>query len=111
MNRQKPFLAVVTGRSRWLRVFQPATHSAPVAIRHIRRVNRGTLLPGGQVSATRPQSGREGKFRGAADHVFRASSDSFERPASPDDIVKLNVYLVAEVDQADGPRWARDPRR
>jgi len=96
----------VKGRSRWLRsFFSPATLPPPVGYSHIAKVNRGTLIYlAGQVSSD--ASGKlvgEGNFEAQAEQVFRNLKIAVEAAGGAmTDIVKLNVYLVAEVDQAEG---------
>jgi enamine deaminase RidA (YjgF/YER057c/UK114 family) len=86
--------------------FSPATLPPPVGYSHIAKVNRGTLIYlAGQVSSD--ASGKlvgEGNFEAQAEQVFRNLKIAVEAAGGAmTDIVKLNVYLVAEVDQAEVP--------
>jgi len=86
--------------------FSPATLPPPVGYSHIAKVNRGTLIYlAGQVSSD--ASGKlvgEGNFEAQAEQVFRNLKIAVEAAGGTmTDIVKLNVYLVAEVDQAEVP--------
>jgi len=85
----------------------PATLMAPFGYSHVTKVSKGTLVYiAGQVSAD--VSGKlvgEGNFEAQAEQVFRNLKIGVEAAgATMADIVKLNVYLVAEVDQADVPK-------
>jgi enamine deaminase RidA (YjgF/YER057c/UK114 family) len=87
--------------------FSPATLPPPVGYSHIAKVNRGTLIYlAGQVSSD--ASGKlvgEGNFEAQAEQVFRNLKIAIEAAGGTmTDIVKLNVYLVAEVDQAEVPK-------
>ncbi len=87
--------------------FSPATLLPPVGYSHIAKVNKGTLVYlAGQVSSD--ASGKlvgEGNFEAQAEQVFRNLKIAVEAAGgSMADIVKLNIYLVAEVDQADVPK-------
>jgi enamine deaminase RidA (YjgF/YER057c/UK114 family) len=87
--------------------FSPATLPPPVGYSHIAKVNRGTLIYlAGQVSSD--ASGKlvgEGNFEAQAEQVFRNLKIAVEAAGgNMADIVKLNVYLVAEVDQAEVPK-------
>src|SRR5258705_3384923 len=86
--------------------FSRATLPPPVGYSHIAKVNRGTLIYlAGQVSSD--ASGKlvgEGNFEAQAEQVFRNLKIAVEAAGGAmTDIVKLNVYLVAEVDQAEVP--------
>jgi len=83
-------------------IFSPATLPPPVGYSHIAKVNKGTLIYlAGQVSSD--ASGKlvgEGDFEAQAEQVFRNLKIAVEAAGgSLADIVKLNIYLVAEVDR------------
>jgi len=87
--------------------FSPATLPPPVGYSHIAKVNKGTLIYlAGQVSSD--ASGKlvgEGNFEAQAEQVFRNLKIAVEAAGGTmADIVKLNIYLVAEVDQAAVPK-------
>lgn len=87
--------------------FSPATLPPPVGYSHIAKVSKGTLIYlAGQVSSD--PSGNlvgEGNFEAQAEQVFRNLKIAVETAgASMTDIVKLNIYLVAEVGQAEVPK-------
>jgi enamine deaminase RidA (YjgF/YER057c/UK114 family) len=87
--------------------FSPATLPPPVGYSHIAKINKGTLIYlAGQVSSD--ASGKlvgEGNFEAQAEQVFRNLKIAVEAAGgNMADIVKLNVYLVAEVDQAEVPK-------
>jgi len=88
-------------------IFSPATLPPPVGYSHVAKVNKGTLIYlAGQVSSD--ASGKlvgEGNFEAQAEQVFRNIELGLEAAgAAMADIVKLNVYIVAEVDQAEVPK-------
>jgi enamine deaminase RidA (YjgF/YER057c/UK114 family) len=87
--------------------FSPATLPPPVGYSHVAKVNKGTLIYlAGQVSSD--ASGKlvgEGDFEAQAEQVFRNLKLGLEAAgATMADIVKMNVYIVAEVDQAEVPK-------
>jgi len=87
--------------------FSPATLPPPVGYSHIAKVNKGTLIYlAGQVSSD--ASGKlvgEGDFEAQAEQVFKNLKIAVEAAGGAmTDIVKLNVYLVAEVGQAEVPK-------
>ena len=87
--------------------FSPATLPPTVGYSHVAKVNKGTLIYlAGQISSD--ASGKlvgEGNFEAQVEQVFRNLKIGVEAAgATMADIVKLNVYLVAEVDQADVPK-------
>ena len=87
--------------------FSPATLPPPVGYSHIAKVNKGTMIYlAGQVSSD--ASGKlvgEGDFEGQAEQVFKNLKIAVEAAGGAmTDIVKLNVYLVAEVGQAEVPK-------
>ena len=84
----------------------PATLPPPVGYSHIAKVSKGTLIYlAGQVSSD--ASGNlvgEGNFEAQVEQVFGNLKIAVEAAGGTmTDIVKLNVYLVAEVDQAEVP--------
>lgn len=88
-------------------IFSPATLPPPVGYSHVAKVNKGTLIYlAGQVSSD--GSGKlvgEGDFEAQAEQVFRNLKLGLEAAgATMADIVKMNVYIVAEVDQAEVPK-------
>jgi len=88
-------------------IFSPATLPPPVGYSHVAKVNKGTLIYlAGQVSSD--ASGKlvgEGNFEAQAEQVFRNIMLGLEAAgAGMVDIVKLNIYIVAEVDQAEVPK-------
>ena len=88
-------------------IFSPATLPPPVGYSHVAKVNKGTLIYlAGQVSSD--ASGKlvgEGDFEAQAEQVFRNLGLGLEAAgATMADIVKLNVYIVAEVDRAEVPK-------
>jgi enamine deaminase RidA (YjgF/YER057c/UK114 family) len=85
----------------------PDTLMTPTGFSHIAKVNSGTIVYlAGQVSTDR--SGKlvgEGDFEAQVEQVFRNLKTAIEAAGGAmADIVKLNTYLVAEVDQADVPK-------
>jgi enamine deaminase RidA (YjgF/YER057c/UK114 family) len=85
----------------------PKTLMPPVGYSHIAKVNRGTIVYlAGQVSGD--ASGKlvgEGNFEAQAEQVFRNLKSAVEAAGGAmADIVKLNIYLVAEVDTAEVPK-------
>ncbi|MDP1869240.1 RidA family protein [Bradyrhizobium sp.] len=87
--------------------FSPATLSPPVGYSHIAKVNKGTMIYlAGQVSSD--ASGKlvgEGNFEAQAEQVFRNVRIAVEAAGGTmADIVKMNIYLVAEVGQEEVPK-------
>src|SRR5712671_215038 len=85
--------------------FSPAP--PPVGYSHIAKVNQGTMIYlAGQVSSD--ASGKlvgEGDFEAQAEQVFKNLKIAVEAAGGAmTDIVKLNVYLVAEVGQDEVPK-------
>jgi len=79
----------------------------PAGYSHIAKVNHGTIVYlSGQVASD--ASGKligEGNFEAQAEQVFRNLKIAVEAAGGTmADIVKLNIYLVAEVDQAAVPK-------
>jgi len=88
-------------------IFNPATLPPPTGYSHVAKVNRGTLVYiAGQVSAD--ASGKlvgEGNFEAQCEQVFNNVKLALEAGgAGMADIVKLNTYIVAEVDPAEIPK-------
>jgi len=89
-------------------IFSPATLPPPVGYSHIAKVNKGTIIYlAGQVSSD--ASGKlvgEGNFEAQAEQVFSNIKIAVEAAGGTmADIVKMNVYLVAEVDPAEVPKF------
>jgi enamine deaminase RidA (YjgF/YER057c/UK114 family) len=87
--------------------FSPATLPPPRGYSHIAKVRGGTTVYlAGQVSSD--ASGKlvgEGDFEAQVEQVFRNLKLAVEAAGGTmADIVKLNTYLVAEVDQAEVPK-------
>jgi enamine deaminase RidA (YjgF/YER057c/UK114 family) len=87
--------------------FSPASLPPPVGYSHIAKVNKGTIVfVAGQVSSD--ASGNlvgEGDFDAQVEQVFRNLKIAVEAAGGTmADIVKLNYFLVAEVEQAGVPR-------
>ena len=85
----------------------PKTLIPPAGYSHIAKVNRGTIVYlAGQVSSD--ASGRligEGNFEAQVEQVFRNLKIAVEAAGGTmADIVKLNIYLVAAVGQAEVPK-------
>ena len=85
----------------------PDTLMPPAGYSHIARVNRGTTVYlAGQVSSD--ASGKligEGNFEMQAEQVFGNLKLAVEAAGGTmADVVKLNIYLVAEVDQSEVPK-------
>ena len=85
----------------------PKTLPPPVGYSHVAKVNKGTIIYiAGQVSSD--ASGKligEGDFEAQVEQVFRNLKIAVEAAgATMADIVKLNTYLVAEVEQAGVPK-------
>ena len=85
----------------------PKTLPPPVGYSHVAKVNKGTIIYiAGQVSSD--ASGKligEGDFETQVEQVFRNLKIAVEAAgATMADIVKLNTYLVAEVEQAGVPK-------
>ena len=87
--------------------FSPATLPSPVGYSHIAKVNKGSIVYiAGQVSSD--SSGNlvgEGDFDAQVEQVFRNLKTAIEAVGGTmADIVKLNYFLVAEVDPSAVPR-------
>jgi enamine deaminase RidA (YjgF/YER057c/UK114 family) len=86
----------------------PKTLTPPVGYSHIAKVRGGTTVYlAGQVSSD--ASGRligEGNFEAQAEQVFKNLKAAVEAAGGAmTDIVKMNVYLVAEVDSGEVPKF------
>ncbi len=93
--------------------FSPETLPPPVGYSHIAKVNKGTLVYlAGQVSSD--ASGAlvgEGNFEAQVEQVFANVKIAVETAGGTmADIVKMNIYLVAEVEPGRGAEIAGDPR-
>ena len=87
--------------------FSPNTLPPPVGYSQIVKVNKGTMVYiAGQVASD--ASGKlvgEGNFEAQAEQVFGNLKIAIEAAGGTmADIVKLNIYLVATVDQAEVPK-------
>jgi enamine deaminase RidA (YjgF/YER057c/UK114 family) len=87
--------------------FSPATLPPPVGYSHVAKINKGTLIYlAGQVSSD--PSGAlvgEGNFGAQVERVFANVKIAVETAGGTmADLVKMNIYLVAEVDQAEVPK-------
>ncbi|WP_291685231.1 RidA family protein [Bradyrhizobium sp.] len=85
----------------------PATLLPPAGYSHIAKVSKGTLIYlAGQVSSD--ASGKlvgEGNFEAQVEQVFGNLKIGVEAAGGTmADIIKLNIYLVAEVDQTEVPK-------
>ena len=88
-------------------IFSPATLPPPRGYSHIAKVSGGTIVYiAGQVASD--ASGKlvgENDFEAQGEQVFTNLKIAVEAAgATMADIVKLNTYLVAEVDQAEVPK-------
>ena len=83
--------------------FSPATLPPPVGYSHVAKVNKGTLIYlAGQVSS---DASGKGNFEAQVEQVFGNLKLALEAAgATMADMVKMNIYLVAEVDQAEVPK-------
>src|SRR3977135_180957 len=94
--------------------FSPATLPPPVGYSHIAKVSKGTLIYlAGQVSSD--ASGNlvgEGNFEAQVEQVFGKLRLALEAAgATMADIVKMNIYLVAEVRGAEVASYPRPLRQ
>jgi enamine deaminase RidA (YjgF/YER057c/UK114 family) len=85
----------------------PKTLTPPAGYSHIAKINSGTIVYlAGQVSSD--ASGKligEGSFEAQVEQVFENLRIAVEAAGGTmADIVKLNIYLVAEVDTAEVPK-------
>lgn len=88
-------------------IFSPATLLPPAGYSHIAKVSRSTLVYiAGQVSSD--ASGKligEGNFEAQVEQVFSNLKIAVEAAGGTmADIVKLNIYLVAEIDHSEVPK-------
>jgi len=89
-------------------IFNPPTIMKPAGYSHVAKVTGGSLVYiAGQVSAD--VSGKlvgEGDLEAQAEQVFRNLKAAVEAAGGTmADIIKMNVYLVAEVDAAEVPKF------
>jgi len=88
-------------------IFSPATLPPPVGYSHVAKVKGTLVYVAGQVSSD--ASGKlvgEGNLEAQAEQVFKNLKLAVEAAGGTmADIVKMNVYLVAEVDQAEIPKF------
>ncbi len=88
-------------------IFSPATLLPPAGYSHIAKVSRGTLVfIAGQVSSD--ASGKligEGDFETQVEQVFKNLNLAVEAAGGTmADIVKMNIYLVADVGPDEVPK-------
>jgi len=86
----------------------PKTLMAPAGYSHIAKASGGTTVYlAGQVAAD--ASGKligEGNFEAQAEQVFKNLKAAVEAAGGAmTDVVKMNVYLVAEVDPSEVPKF------
>ena len=89
-------------------IFNPPTLMKPAGYSHVAKITGGTLVYlAGQVSAdTSGQLVGEGNFEAQVEQVFKNLTLALEAGgASLADIVKMNVYLVAEVNADEVPKF------
>ena len=88
-------------------IFSPPGLSPPVGYSHVAKVSGTLVYVAGQVSAD--ASGKlvgEGDLEAQAEQVFKNLKIAIEAAGGTlADIVKMNVYVVAEVDQAEIPKF------
>ena len=88
-------------------IFSPATLPPPVGYSHVAKVSGTLVYVAGQVSAD--ASGNlvgEGDLEAQAEQVFKNLKLAIEAAGGTmHDIIKMNVYLVAEVDQSEIPKF------
>ncbi|MBV9458602.1 MAG: RidA family protein, partial [Bradyrhizobium sp.] len=89
-------------------IFNPPTLMKPAGYSHVAKITRGTLVYiAGQVSAD--VSGNlvgEGNLEAQAEQVFKNLKAAVEAAGGAmADLVKMNVYLVAEVDLSEVPKF------
>ena len=87
--------------------FSPQTLPPPVGYSQIAKVNKGAMVYiAGQVASD--ASGKlvgEGNFEAQVEQVFKNLEIAMEAAGGTmADIVKLNIYLVAEVQQSEVPK-------
>ena len=89
-------------------IFNPPTLMKPAGYSHVAKITGGTLVYlAGQVSAdTSGQLVGEGNFEAQAEQVFKNLKAGVEAAGGTmADIVKMNVYLVAEVGHDEVPKF------
>ena len=89
-------------------IFNPPTLMKPAGYSHVAKVSGGTLVYlAGQVSAdTSGQLVGEGNLEAQAEQVFKNLKAGVEAAGGTmADIIKMNVYLVAEVDASEVPKF------
>ncbi len=89
-------------------IFNPPALMQPAGYSHVAKVSGGTLVYiAGQVAAD--ASGQlvgEGNLEAQAEQVFRNLKIAVEAAGGTmADLVKMNVYLVAEVDASEVPKF------
>jgi enamine deaminase RidA (YjgF/YER057c/UK114 family) len=88
-------------------LINPAALMAPTGYSHVAKVTGTLVYVAGQVSAD--ASGKlvgEGDLEAQAEQVFKNLKIAIEAAGGTlADIVKMNVYVVAEVDQAEIPKF------
>ena len=88
-------------------LINPAALMAPTGYSHVAKVTGTLVYVAGQVSAD--ASGKlvgEGDLEAQAEQVFKNLKIAIEAAGGTlADIVKMNVYLVAEVDHAEIPKF------
>ena len=94
-------------------IFNPPTIMKPAGYSHVAKVTGGALVYiAGQVSAdTSGNLVGEGNLEAQAEQVFKNLKAAVEAAGGAmSDLVKMNVYLVAEVDTSEVPKFraARD---
>ncbi|HLZ04357.1 MAG TPA: RidA family protein [Bradyrhizobium sp.] len=89
-------------------IFNPSSLMKPVGYSHIAKVTGGSLVYiAGQVSAdVSGQLVGEGNFEAQAEQVFKNLKAAVEAAGGTmADLIKMNVYLVAEVDASEVPKF------
>ena len=89
-------------------IFDPPTLMKPAGYSHVAKITGGTLVYiAGQVSAdVSGQLVGDGNFEAQAEQVFTNLKAAIEAAGgSMADLVKMNVYLVAEVDASEVPKF------
>ncbi len=89
-------------------IFNPPTLMKPAGYSHVAKITGGTLVYiAGQVSAdVSGQLVGEGNLEAQAEQVFKNLKAAVEAAGgSMADLVKMNVYLVAEVDASEVPKF------
>src|ERR1700748_931615 len=89
-------------------IFNPPTLMKPAGYSHVAKITGGSLVYiAGQVSAdVSGQIVGEGSLEAQAEQVFRNLKAAVEAAGGTmADIIKMNVYLVAEVDASEVPKF------